>query len=66
MAIFKATIEIILDVPGEGDACDAIAEAMRPLLREFAGAESCLIDWRYSEAAPLPVPDSGEGFEYQA
>lgn len=67
MPYYKATVEILLEVDSEGEACDAVAEAMRPLLREFTPADqpsSCWIDWRYAEGHPIPVPDSGDGFEY--
>lgn len=36
MAYYKATIEILVDVGCEAEACDCISETMRPLLREFA------------------------------
>lgn len=50
--IYKATVEVFVAVNSEGEACDAIAEALRPLLREFAGPESCWIDWRYAGNEP--------------
>jgi hypothetical protein len=67
MAYYKATIELLLDVDGEGEACDAIAETLRPLLKEFAGPDSCFVDWKYSSDNGWfshPKPHSGEGFEY--
>lgn len=63
MGYYKATIEILIWVDDEGEACDCISETMRPLLREFAGPESSVIDWRYAENGG-PEPDSGVGFEY--
>jgi len=61
MTYYKATIEILVDVEDEASACDCIAEAMRPLLREFTPSSS-VIDWRY--LADAPQPHDGEGFEY--
>lgn len=63
MPFYKATIDVLVDAENYYEACDAIAEGMRPLLREYAllPAETAWIDWRY--AASGPVPDSGEGFE---
>lgn len=63
MAYFKATIEVLVDVEHEADACDCMAEAMRPLLQEFTPTSS-VIDWRYAEGHSVPEPDSGHGFEY--
>lgn len=65
MRYSMVTIDVLLEVEGEGEAADAISETMRPLLREFAGAESCIIDWRYNPgASPVPEPHNGSGFEY--
>lgn len=60
----KATIEVLLDVTDETEGSDAMSETMRPLLREFAGPESCVIDWRYHSSNVLPNWDTGEGFDY--
>jgi hypothetical protein len=65
MPLFKASIEVLLDAEDEGQACDALAEAIRPILREYSTPESCWIDWRYSPDDSLPVEDDGEGFEYK-
>lgn len=70
MAYYKATIEILIDIPDDepnpdGFAADAISETMRPLLREFANEQSCWIDWRYAGGAEgYAEPHDGEGFEY--
>lgn len=66
MAYLKATIEILVDVDCEAEACDALAETLRPNLREFAGTDSCIIDWRYASGGTACgwQPASGEGFEY--
>ena len=71
MAYYKATVEILIDVPDDTDAegycADAISETMRPLLREFAGEESCWIDWRYlyqDGEYQYASPHNGVGFEY--
>src|SRR4051812_16065583 len=63
MAYFKATIEILLDVDSETDACDAISETLREQLRTFT-PDSCIIDWRYSDHETYPVMHDGSGFEY--
>ena len=63
MAYFKATIEVLVDVASEAEACDAISEAIRPMLQEF-GADSAWVDWRYCDAASYPTPSNGAGFEY--
>ncbi|RWI46833.1 MAG: hypothetical protein EOQ93_29335 [Mesorhizobium sp.] len=44
---YIATIEIILEADSQAEACDAIAETMRPLLKEFGG--ECFIDWGHVE-----------------
>lgn len=65
MAYYKATIEILVDVGCEAEACDCISETMRPLLREFE-SNSSVIDWRYVDPARDPEPHDGSGFEYAA
>ncbi|TRL29003.1 hypothetical protein FM996_18190 [Methylosinus sporium] len=60
--LYKATIQILVDVNDEPDACDCIAETMRPLLREFS-RDSVIVDWRYASDG-APTPDDGRGFEY--
>ena len=64
MAYYKATIEILVNVADETHACDCISEALRPLLREFAGPDSSVIDWRYAGAEGYPDEHNGDGFEY--
>jgi hypothetical protein len=66
MRYMKAAIEILLEVDDndEGQAADAISEAMRPLLREFAPGSS-IIDWRYAGGVEgYAEPHDGAGFEY--
>lgn len=63
MPFFKATIELLVDVTCESEACDCIAETLRNQLREFA-AGSPLVDWRYAGVAGEPNPHDGSGFEY--
>lgn len=60
--LYEATIQILVDVNDETEACDCIAETMRPLLRKFS-PRSGVIDWRYT-ADGAPTPDDGRGFEY--
>lgn len=65
MALYKATIEILLDVNNFSEACDALNESLRPMLKRFSddAASTAFIDWRFSNNATF-VKDSGEGFEY--
>ncbi|OBZ97482.1 hypothetical protein ADU59_00180 (plasmid) [Pararhizobium polonicum] len=63
MSLFKATIELLINVDREAEACDCIAESLRELLREFSPG-SPLIDWRYAGAGGEPAPHDGRGFEY--
>ncbi|MEM9524064.1 MAG: hypothetical protein AAF982_08740 [Pseudomonadota bacterium] len=63
MAYYKATVEILVDVKDEGEACDCIAETLRPHLKEFESTSS-MIDWRYSDQNSFPAPDDGANFEY--
>lgn len=48
MAIYKASIVLLVDVDGEGEACDCIAEALRPLLRRYTPASS-VVEWSYGD-----------------
>lgn len=67
MAYHKVTIEVLLDVGDDadayGNACDAVSEAIRPMLREFS-PRSSWIDWRYADNDPGPSPHDGNGFGY--
>jgi len=63
MPYFKAHIEVLVEVETQPEACDCIAEALRPILREFAGPESSFIDWRYFGTG-LPSEHDGTGFDY--
>lgn len=63
LTYYKVTIEVLVEVDSETEACDAISETMRPLLREFAGSDSCIIDWRHLNC-DSPIPHDGSGFEY--
>jgi len=52
-AIFKATIDIYLEASAEGEACDAVAETLRPLLKRYT-PDSCILDWQYNPAHAYP------------
>ena len=67
MAYHMATIEVLLDVESIAEGCDAIAETIRPLLKEHAEnpAKTPWIDWRYTSAGD-PLPHDGTGFEYSS
>jgi hypothetical protein len=64
MQYYKATIEVLIEADSEADACDAINEGLRPLLREFCEDETPWIDWRYFTEETGPKEHDGEGFEY--
>lgn len=67
MPYYKATIEVLVEVNSEAEACDAIAEAIRPILKMFSppeAAPSAWVDWRYANGHAIPEPHNGEGFEY--
>ena len=63
MPYFKATIEVLIEATSEAEACDAVAESLRGILREFEPSSS-FIDWRYVSPESEPTPHSGVGFEY--
>lgn len=63
MSCFKATIDVLVEAASEAEACDCIAETLRPHLREFSPGSS-LIDWRYAGRNGDPEPHDGSGFEY--
>jgi hypothetical protein len=69
MPLFRATIEVLLEVDSEEEACDALSEGLRPLLQEFQrpghAHDSAFVDWRYAEGHPYPASDSGSGFGYE-
>jgi tRNA threonylcarbamoyladenosine modification (KEOPS) complex Pcc1 subunit len=58
-----ATIEILIDAENDAEVADAIAESLRPLLREFT-PRSSVVDWRYAPSCVMPEPHTGAGFEY--
>lgn len=45
MALYTATIEILINAINYGEACDAVAEAARNLCHE--STQSGWIDWQY-------------------
>jgi hypothetical protein len=66
MPYYKAVIEVLVNVEDEAEACDAISEALRPILRTFEPA-SCWIDWRYHNSNSVPhgpFQHPPRGFEY--
>jgi hypothetical protein len=54
--IFKAIVEIYVDVGCEAEACDAIAESLRDHLPGHAEFETAWVDWQYAPAHMTPVP----------
>ena len=65
MPLYKATIDVLVETDSEIEAADCIAEAMRPILRNFAPTSS-VIDWKYATISHYPKEDNGDGFEYSA
>lgn len=66
MAIYKATIDIFVEVDSEPEACDGIAEALRDLLRRYQTddqPQSCIIDWHYHEGRVCTYPDEATAEE---
>lgn len=64
MPLFKATVELFVDVEDHSQACDAVAEMLRPLIRAW-NEDSCLIDWQYPPNTPrLARPDEIEELEH--
>lgn len=72
MALYLAKIEILIEIPDEQDSdgmvCNAIAESMRPLLKEYGG--DSFLDWRYAKEmnrlgsnVAYPKIHDGKGFE---
>ena len=42
-----AVIEILIEADDFNQASDAVAEALRPLLKKYGGENTCWIDWHY-------------------
>jgi hypothetical protein len=58
--IFKATIEVFVDVESDAEAADAISETMREHLRRYAPL-SCVVDWNYAPSSfPLKPATAAE------
>lgn len=63
--IFKATINVFVDVDCEAEACDALSEGLRPLLRRYAEKpeDTCFVDWAYTSDGQVysyPTPATQE------
>ena len=56
MAFYRATIDVLLQCDSEAEACDAVTEALWPLLKTCADepSETAWIDWKYA-GAPVPT-----------
>ena len=70
MATYISTIQVLIEADSDAEACDALAEAMRPLVKAYAPnpAETSILDWRYDADASgqilWPVQHDGSGFEF--
>jgi hypothetical protein len=49
--IFKATVEIFVEVEDVGEACDAVAESLRDHLPGFSEHPTCWVDWQHLNSA---------------
>jgi hypothetical protein len=66
MKRYAATIDILIHAESEAEAMDAIAEALRPLLKAFAvdPNKTAWVDWQYNnEHRPAIEESDGTGFE---
>jgi len=64
--LVRATIEVLFDSDDAGDASEAVADTMRPLLRQFSGPSAPFIDWRYApDGDPAPLDEPGFGYAVQ-
>lgn len=54
MTIYKATVELYIDVENEAAACDAVSELLSCNLQAYVGAGSCFIDWRHIDPKASP------------
>lgn len=63
---YKATIELLIEADDEAEACDAISEGLRGMLKEFSAEpdQTAFVDWKYINTAGMPEPHDGSGFEY--
>ena len=68
MPYFKATIQVLVECADQSEACDAIGEAIRPMLQEFSKEPSAWVDWRYCHPHPIPeeisLKHAAQDFEY--
>jgi hypothetical protein len=48
MPVYVARIYIAVEADSHAEACDAVSEALRPLLREHE-PESSVLDWHYTD-----------------
>jgi len=54
--LYKATIEILVDVANEIEACDCLSEALRPLLKIYE-PQSSIVDWAYLKPVNPEKPE---------
>lgn len=69
MNTYVATIKVLLVANSDAEACDAMAESMRPMLQTFCDNQSNIVDWRYAKDGIGPdritkANIKGLGFEY--
>ena len=64
--LYKATIEILVEAREHAEACDAVSEAMRPLLKKYAAKpeHNSFVDWQYVAAGGPTIEDGAEFDEY--
>jgi hypothetical protein len=66
MALWKATVELLLEADSEDEVHDAVSETLRPLTGQgYAFLDWQYLDWRENalNSEPTnPVPTTGEEF----
>lgn len=58
MALYVATVRVLLEVADENAASDGMTAILSEQLRHYGAFDSCLIDWEYADGGtPAPVGD---------
>lgn len=69
MTYYKANIDVLIEAETEYDACDALSEALRPILQRYVDTphyHSAIVDWGYLAKDGVylyPTLHDGHGFE---
>ena len=57
--LLRATIEVLVDLPDEAQACDMMTEILSPPLKRYLGPLSDFLDWQYVDGFK---PTDGQEF----